>query len=916
MRLSHGLLSCALISLMCSPGALRALQDPGSIELFSGWRLISANNIAASGAAVSMPGFDAASWYPVKRMPATVLQILEDDGVYLDLYFGMNLLTEPPQTLYQQDWWYRTDFDVPAGKQTYSLSFPGINYRAEIWLNGKQLADTTQVVGMYVAHEFNVSGIVSPGGNNTLAIKVTPERAIPDISGVELADTWHDWLDWKYLGSKAPRSAHYREGWTADRNAGVWKPVYLHSTGPVQLSNALVNTDLPLPATDPASLTVYATAKNSTPESINGTLKVRISRTGKPTINIEQNIALAAGESRELSLTSDQFQELVVHDADLWWPYTMGSPSLYDLHADFVIDGNISDSESLQFGIRKVTQHRDNDLRFSKTNEGSLYFEVNGKNFPVRGADYTPDLLFRNDPERDEEMIRYIKDLGLNMLRWESKIAGPHMFELADQAGIPVMAGWMCCPKWEQWKQWTEEDQRVARASLRSQILMLRSHASLFLWSNGSDGRPPEPLRSDYRAILTQLHWQNAIVDTDANGNKDAQGKTVWDGIGMNGSDWWHPPSYWFDPKYPASGGSTAEYGDNEVIPPFESLKKFIPKDKLWPINEYWYFHAGAHDRANRLETIRQVVERRYGSSSSAEEFSRKAQLAHYENTRAQFEDWAANGWATHKIEMYWMLNNHWPSFFGHLFDYYMEPGGAYYGAKKGLRPLSVVFDYYAAPGHRTANISITNQTVANQDGLSVRVRIYDLMGKVRYDHQVMNQSAKAQAVTVAFTMPRMTNIRSTYFVRCELFAPGGAPIVDNVYWQSTTLDDFGNPAHDDDDFAYRQASWSDFKALKSMPRVTLEVSGAMRREGTRKQFSIALHNPTDHVAFFERATVTAGREGNEVLPILYSDNYVTVFPGETVHLTGSVDPHALSDKQPWLSVQGYNTFTTVVPFQ
>jgi exo-1,4-beta-D-glucosaminidase len=905
---------CALVLILGSV-RLRAEESLNS-ELASGWRLMSAATISAGGATISTPAFDAAEWFPIQRMPATVLEVLEEDGVYPNLYFGMNLLTEVPQDLYRQDWWYRVSFAVPPGREVYWLEFPGINYRAEIWLNGKKLADNQQVAGMYVGHEFNVSQLVKPGAPSVVAVRVTPERAIPDVSGVELGDSWHDWLDWKYLGSKAPRSAHYREGWTADRNAGVFKPVYLHATGAVKLSGLLVNTDLPLPATSPARLAVFATVTNGVSHAVTGVLMGAITREGKPSIRIQQTVTLAAGEERELNFAPGQFAQLVVDDPDLWWPYTMGNPNLYNFQAEFTVQGEVSDTQSIQFGIRKVTQHRDQDLRFSKTAEGNLYLQVNGKDFPVRGANYTPDLLFRNDPQRNEDTIRYVKDLGLNMLRWEAKIVDPSMFELADKAGIPVMVGWMCCPKWEQWSQWNAEDQQVARASLRSQIRMLRAHASAFLWSNGSDGRPPEPLRSDYRGILGQLHWQNAVVDTDANGNKDAQGKTVWDGIGMAGSDWWHPPSYWFDPKYPASGGSTAEYGDNEVIPPYESLKKFIPPEKLWPINEYWFFHAGAHDRANRLETIRQVVERRYGASAGAEEFARKAQLAHYENTRAQFESWAANGWATHKIEMYWMLNNHWPSFFGHLYDDYMEPGGAYYGAKKGLQPLSVVFDYFASGDHATAHVNVTNQTSAMRQGLRVRVRIYDMMGKVRFDQQSPDLSVASQGVAQALNVRRPEKITSAYFVRCQLFDATGAGIVDNVYWQSTTLDDFGKPQNDDDDYKYKLASWSDFKALNAMPRVELNVSGALHESGERTTFSITLHNASNHVAFFERASVTAGSGGPEVLPIVYSDNYVTVFPGETLHLTGSFAANSLGGVAPWLRVEGYNTPATSTELQ
>ena len=163
----------------------------------------------------------------------------------------------------------------------------------------------------------------------------------------------------------------------------------------------------------------------------------------------------------------------------------------------------------------------------------------------------------------------------------------------------------------------------------------------------------------------------------------------------------------------PPPAAPTAEQGDNEHIPTLESLKKFIPADKLWPINDTWFMHAGAWGGNSTLANIRLALKHRYGPSTNVEDFVRKAQLAHYENTRAQFENFAASGWATHKMVGYWMLNSHWPSFYGNLIDYYLSPGGAYYGAKKGLRPLSVVFDYYATGDNSQARIIVFNQTPA-----------------------------------------------------------------------------------------------------------------------------------------------------------------------------------------------------------
>ena len=713
-----------------------AAENPGRIELAENWKLASATEAPSAGAAISVAGYRDARWHPIHRMPATVLEILQEDGVYSNLYVGKNLLEKVPQDLYKQDWWYRTTFKAPAG-ECYTLEFPGINYRAEIWLNGERIADSKQVAGMYAAHEFNVTPWIKRGSRNILAVKVTPEQLIEDVDGVELADSWYDWINWKYLGYKGRKKWYSGVGvsFVPDRNAGIWKPVYLRVTGSVSVNHPLVNSELLL-SESTARLTVFANLRNLAAQPVSGTLQGTISRPGQPTIHFEQSVAnLSAGEDRQIEFTPEEFSELAVTHPDLWWPYTMGTPALYDLQLEFVRNETRSDSAHLRFGIRSITQHRDNDEHFPDIGKGgNFYLQVNGRDFLVRGGDYTPDLLYRYDPEREADILRYAKDLGINFLRWESKISSEHIVELADEQGIPLMFGWMCCNQWEKWSQWSEEDHRVALESLRSQILMLRPHASVFVWANGSDGLPPDSIRQEYHRILSELRWQNAMVDTVSSFAKDANGERLWDGIRMEGPYCWRPPNYWFSGKYPAACGATIEQGDNEHIPTLESLKKFIPADKLWPINDTWFMHAGAWGGNSTLANIQLALNHRYGPSTNVEEFVRKAQLAHYENTRAQFENFAASGWATHKMVAYWMLNSHWPSFYGNLIDYYLSPGGAYYAAKKGLRPLSVVFDYYATGDNRQARIIVFNQTPGGARGLRVRVRVYDLDGGVRDD--------------------------------------------------------------------------------------------------------------------------------------------------------------------------------------
>jgi exo-1,4-beta-D-glucosaminidase len=890
-----------------------AATKPCRIELAENWKLASSKEVQSEGTSISVATYKDDRWYPIHRMPATVLEILQEDGVYTNLYFGKNLLEKVPQDLYKQDWWYRTTFDAPVN-DFYSLEFKGINYRAEIWLNGQKIADNKQVTGMYAAHELNVSRWIKRGSRNVLAVKVTPEQLIQDVTGVELADSWFDWLNWKYLGYKGPKEKNPWAGvsFVPDRNAGIWKPVYLHATGSVSVSNSLVNSNLSL-VDSIARLTVFANLRNLSAQPVNGILKGTISRKGKPTIYLEQSVNLSPGENREVEFTPEKYAGLVVKNPDLWWPYTMGNPALYNLQLKFVQNKIISDSTHIRFGIRSIAQHRDNDEQFPDMGKGgNFYLQVNGRDFLVRGGDYTPDLLYRYDPEREADILRYVKDLGINFLRWESKISSEHIIELADEQGIPLMFGWMCCNQWEKWDQWHEEDHSVASQSLRSQILMLRPHASVFVWANASDGLPPEQICNDYNKILTELHWQNAVVNTVSAFAKDANGNRVWDGIRMEGPYCWRPPSYWFSGKYPATIGSIAEQGDNEQIPTLESLKKFIPEDKLWPINDTWLMHAGAWADNSTLGNVQLALKKRYGHSNNVEDFVRKAQLAHYENARAQFESFAACGWANHKMTAYWMLNSHWPSFYGNLIDYYLSPGGVYFGAKKGLRPLSVVFDSYATDDNSKAKIIVFNQTPNDVHGLQVRVRVYNLDGKVRDDRSSNDISVPFNGTSQVMLLPRYPESSQVFFVRCQLFDESGKLVVDNTYWKSQKDDDVGERKNDIY-MTLKQEKWADMTALNTMPPAVVDIKAQKKKNGKESDVTIRLHNSTGHIAFFERATISTEQNGNEILPIEYDDNYITIYPGESIEIHGIVRK---GGEARWVKLEGYNTSAVSVPIK
>jgi exo-1,4-beta-D-glucosaminidase len=343
-------------------------------------------------------------------------------------------------------------------------------------------------------------------------------------------------------------------------------------------------------------------------------------------------------------------------------------------------------------------------------------------------------------------------------------------------------------------------------------------------------------------------------------------------------------------------------------------LKKFIPPDKLWPINETWYFHAGANEGNNTLDNITRVLEKRYGPSRNVEEFSKKAQLAHYEDVRAQYESYATH-WNNRKMVVHWMMNNPWPSVFGHLFDAYFKPGGGYFGAKKALRPISVVWDYYASGDRSIAKVYVANHTGEDRKGLKVSVAFYNLDGARKFYREVKDLSIGPNSSMEAMTVKRVSSLDSTYLVRCELRNASGALLAENVYWQSAGDDDLGE-AKNDEQFKTNLAKWADMSVLNTMPRAEVKVSGNFVVANGHGVAKIRLTNDSNRVAFFLRAEITKGMDGDEILPITYDDNYITIFPHEMRTIEGHFRFSEQGTWSPGLRLEGYNVSKNVLSLE
>ena len=843
-----------------------------STELSGGWALRSAGTVTDTGGTISQVGYPTAGWSPVS-LPSTVLAGLVANNVYENIYFGTNLQSVPDLT--GQKWWFRGEFTASAASpgQVYWLRFAGISYRAQIWLNGTQL--DANAVGTMVTHEYNVSGAIRPGTSNALAILVTP----PAHGCKDLSFCTVDW------NPEAP-----------DMNAGLWGRTRVETTGAVALRDPYVRTVLPLPATTSADLTAYVDAVNATNAPVSATVTGTVTKAGYPTISVSQVVTLGANERREIVFDPVAYPQLRVANPALWWPYQFGSPELYHFDVSATVAGAVSDTKAIDFGVRQFTDYR-------TTVNGTSYvgYRVNGRNILFRGGGYVWDMLQRWDTRTNAAHVRYVKEMGLNTIRLEGTLGNEELYDLADRAGVMLMPGFVCCSAWEN-DRWSAEQEQVAVASLDSQMRALRAHASPFVFAYGSDQPVSAAHLAAYKNTATRLHWQNPTLDSVATwANPDA-------GMKMDGPYMWEPPVLWWDPAQAGSAvGTTAEEG-TEAPPPLESLRKFIGPADLWPIGSVWNYHAGKpHSVFDNITQYSNGITNRYGAAADAADYARKAELQNYETSRAFFEAWSAREYSQSFGTIFWMLNNAWPSVHWNLYDYYLKPGGGYFGSRKANEPLHVSYDY------RTGGVFAVNSTLTAHAGMTAVATVYNLPDlSVRYATQA-GLDLPADASVPALTVPALTGLSPTYLIRLQLKDSGGAVVSNNLYWYSTSPDVLGNRST-----WYKTAvkSYANLTGLNSLPTdtgVTTAVSRSVAGGTETARITLTNTSPTA-LAFFLRPEVTAGNGGDEVVPVSYTDNYVSLWPGESTTITATYQTGDLGGQPPYLRVRGYNVPTTSVP--
>jgi exo-1,4-beta-D-glucosaminidase len=619
---------------------------------------------------------------------------------------------------------------------------------------------------------------------------------------------------------------------------------------------------------------------------------------GKGVVEVTETVTLAPRQRKPISLTPERHPALVIGAPKLWWPYGLGTPNLHELTLTASVGGAMSDRATSRFGIREVALELV-DGKWAR-------YKVNGTPLQIRGAGYTSDILFRFSDERDEQEMQLVKDLGLNAIRIEGKLANDHLFDVTDRQGILVIPGWECCSAWEYWVDetkrhgvapWSKATRAIAAASLGSQLYRLRGRPSVLTFLYGSDSHPPADIEKDYLGVIRATRWPMPTQNQAS--ERDPSALTGPSGFKMTGPYDYVPPIYWYaDREHGGAFGFNSETGPGAAVPNVESLKKFLPPERLWPPNEVWSYHLGG-DRFASLDMHTRALEAQYGKVTSVDDYARKAQALAYDAERAMFEAYRRNkGSATGVIA--WMLNDAWPSLLWHLYDHYLAAGGGYYGTKKANEPLHIQYSY----DDRT--VVVVNDSPSAVSGLKASAEVYDLHAKKLYALDKSDLSVPTDRSIVALTLPATVNQAVTRVVQLLLRDPDNQIVSRNFYWlapKSDVLDWaktdwWGTPA----------ISYADLTALSSLPTVTptVHVSSAATTAGAH-MLHVTVHNGGSALAFFLRLRVTRGEGGDEILPSYWSDNYVSLLPGEKRELSVRFADGALAGAEPVVVLTGWN---------
>ncbi|MCT9092419.1 exo-beta-D-glucosaminidase [Streptomyces sp. ASQP_92] len=855
---------------------------PGATTALAGFAIRSTAEVADSAAAVSSPGYSTAGWYPAGAR-STVLAALLAAGKYADPFYSTNQ-QKIPAADFTVPWWYRSDFTLADTSSRTYLTFSGVISAADVYVNGRHVADQGAIAGAYTQHELDVTELVR-AGTNTVAFKVQPNAPRKNLT--------MGWIDWL----QPP----------PDENMGIVRDVLVRRGGPVALRDTRVVTALSAPSPTSAELTVKARARNDSAAPVTATVSGTIGQ-----ITFSQNVTLAAHETRPIVFTPAQYPQLRLIAPKLWWPAGMGGQPLYELSLTASLPSGVSDTARESFGIR--------DVKAPLNGDGARQYSINGRPLLIKGGGWSPDEFLRWDRTFVEDRLRYALDLGLNTIRLEGHIEPDEFFDLADRHGLLTLPGWECCDKWEgqvngdeSGDKWTAADYPVAKASMAAEAARLRDHPSVISFLIGSDFAPDRTIEKNYVDALRAADWPTPVVAAASDNSAPITGSS---GMKMTGPYDWVPPNYWYNKREGGATGFNSETSAGPDIPTLDTLRRMLSPaelDTLWKSPSAKQYHRSPSTTFATLKLYDDALTGRYGAPTGLDDYVRKAQLAQYENVRAQYEAYARNAKDAAKPAtgvVYWMLTSGWTSLHWQLMDRYLDQGGAYFGAKKANEPLHIQYSY------DNRAVTVVNNRPDAASGLTARVSLFTPEGTRVYDRTAPGVSVGGDgASTTALTVPAsVSGLSTTYLAKLVLTDGAGTEVSRNVYWLSTRPDTLD---YDHTDWFHTPTtSFADLTGLSSMPRATVSAVGTTRADADG--MSTTTVTVTNTGSGKAPALLTdvhlVNARGAPVLPVRWSDNQVSLWPGESTTLTATFRTADLHGSAPQLRVSGWNTATSTVP--
>lgn len=820
-------------------------------------------------------------------VPGTVLTTLLNNQKVPDPFYGMN--NERIKDIYSTGpeyytYWFVKDFSEPMpfnGKQVY-LNFRGVNYRCEIYLNGKKVNRQTHV-GMFLRQSYNITSLLDKSGKNRLAVLVYP----PDPVGNPNGGQGGDGRIAKNVGLQ------YTAGWdwiqpVRDRNTGIWDKVTIQRTGKIRILDPHVVTMVAgkrQVAGIQKSALVQASAELQNPgnQAVTGSLQYILD--GKI---VSKTVTLPAKSTKQVLLP-----EFSLENPKLWWPAGYGPQHLYKLKFSFLTAGKqLSDQQELSVGVRQITSSWNSQSQ-------SRQIEVNGQKIFIKGGNWIiSDAMLRFSDARYDAEVRFHRDMNLNLIRvWGGALVErPEFYEACDKYGMLVFQDfWISGDangKWMDPKkaddQWTRrkypDDHELYLKSVADQIKLVRNHPSLAVWCGGNEITPPEDILIAVRdSILPQLDGTRWFVDYS---NSDKMSLNTMGGNGDGPYGIQEPASFWQERTFPFN----SEVG-SVGLSDYESLQRFIPEKNLI---------APEYSKTKKTNTVDSVWDYHkyigyegyvdaYGKAKDVKDFSTKAQLVNYDQYRALAEGFSSHMWNWYTGTIIWKTQNPWTAMRGQMYDYYLDPNAGLYGLHAGAEPLHVMYN------PATGMVSVVNNTFESRRDLMIVAKAIDMSGAESLLTQVfveVQPSSVKDFFSLKGTIDKQAHDQGL-FLCLQIFNKNKEPLTENIYWMPDAN--------------------GVYSGLQKMPPSLVKIAA---RKITAGKVEVTLSNPAKApLAFFNRLSLVDSSTHKRILPVFYSDNYISVLPGEQKKVSLEYQPGP-SQQLLQVSAGGWNLPEQLIPIK